>query len=243
MKLKLALYMKLWLQTGDSFIKSWNDPLRLLELLFRRLLCDLDHDSTVTNMCIRCLERLYSIHAAKIGTFPDIIILMRSMAKTRCIETQHRLLSLITTLVGGSSDAGDDRIEKLSQNSEQLMNDESIDYLCRFVAWGHLHPRQIDNASTTLDNTSLSVKHSTDAALCTSSTSNSQLVWFVAPPGDNPPLPDNISGPFQVEELLSQKMNYFPAHFLVLQFLLMIRVLIHVNGRCCKTFGNSGGSY
>lgn len=45
-----TIYMRLWLQTGDSFIKSWNDPLRLFELLFRRLLCDLDHDSTVTNM-------------------------------------------------------------------------------------------------------------------------------------------------------------------------------------------------
>ena len=31
-----SIYMRLWLQTGDSFIKSWDNPIRLFELLFRR---------------------------------------------------------------------------------------------------------------------------------------------------------------------------------------------------------------
>ena len=44
------VYMRLWLQTGDSFIKSWEDPVRLFELLFRRLLCDFDRDILVSTL-------------------------------------------------------------------------------------------------------------------------------------------------------------------------------------------------
>lgn len=44
-----GVYMRLWLQAGDSFIKTWDDPARLFELLFRRLLCDMDRDNMVSN--------------------------------------------------------------------------------------------------------------------------------------------------------------------------------------------------
>ena len=36
-------------QNHDSFIKSWEDPVRLFELLFRRLLCDFDRDILVSS--------------------------------------------------------------------------------------------------------------------------------------------------------------------------------------------------
>ena len=43
-----GIFMALWLQAGsDSFIKTWDDPVRLFELLFRRLLCDMDRDNMV----------------------------------------------------------------------------------------------------------------------------------------------------------------------------------------------------
>ncbi len=177
-----TVYMRLWLQTGHSFIKSWNDPLRLFELLFRRLLCDLDHNTVVTNMCIQCLERLYTIHASKIGIFPDIMILVRSMVKTRCSETQHRLLSLITALVGGSTDLSDGENNSVVGNAEQLINNECINYLCQFVAWGHLNH---DNGSETV----------------AQSLENTPAVWFIAPPGKSPPAPESIKGPFRVNEL------------------------------------------
>ena len=54
-----SVYMRLWLQAGNGFIQSWQDPVRLLELLFRRFLCELDRNQTVAVMCIQCLERLY----------------------------------------------------------------------------------------------------------------------------------------------------------------------------------------
>lgn len=43
-----SVYMRLWLQAGDGFIKSWEDPSRLFELLFRRFLCELDRNPTVS---------------------------------------------------------------------------------------------------------------------------------------------------------------------------------------------------
>lgn len=41
------VYMRLWLQAGDGFIRSWDDPIRLFELLFRRLLCEIDRNIKV----------------------------------------------------------------------------------------------------------------------------------------------------------------------------------------------------
>jgi hypothetical protein len=43
-----TVYMRLWLQAGDGFIKSWEEPYRLFELLFRRFLCELDRNTTVS---------------------------------------------------------------------------------------------------------------------------------------------------------------------------------------------------
>ena len=43
------VYMRLWLQAGDGFIKSWDEPERLFEQLFRRLLSEIDRNSTVSN--------------------------------------------------------------------------------------------------------------------------------------------------------------------------------------------------
>lgn len=43
-----SVYMRLWLEASDSFIRSWEDPVRLLEHLFRRLLCDIDRNVTVS---------------------------------------------------------------------------------------------------------------------------------------------------------------------------------------------------
>ena len=89
-------------------------------------------------MCIRCLERLYAIHALAIGPFTDVSIIIRSMISTRSIETQHRLLGLLATLLGVSRDEQDERfsIVDVPENAEQILNPDSISQLCQFVAWG-----------------------------------------------------------------------------------------------------------
>merc|ERR1712232_700912 len=70
------IYMRLWLQAGDAFIKSWDQPIRLYEGLFRRLLLDMDRNVVLANMCIQSLERLYTIHHSKIGIFTEIDLLL-----------------------------------------------------------------------------------------------------------------------------------------------------------------------
>ena len=42
-----GVYMRLWLQAGDAFIKTWDEPLRLYEQLFRRFLCESDRNPKV----------------------------------------------------------------------------------------------------------------------------------------------------------------------------------------------------
>jgi DnaJ homolog subfamily C member 13 len=137
-----SIYMRLWLQAGEGFIKTWDEPLPLFELLLRRLLCELDRNTGVTVLCIRCLERLYAIHGADIGAFPDVMMLIHSMSSTRNIETQHRLLGLLATVLGvRQDDTFDESSVNVPENAEQLLNVESIEQMCQFVAWGHTNQR------------------------------------------------------------------------------------------------------
>ena len=50
------VYMRLWLEAGDGFIRSWDEPLRLFEHLFRKFLCEVDRNeqvsSTLPTSCI-----------------------------------------------------------------------------------------------------------------------------------------------------------------------------------------------
>jgi len=212
-----SVYMRLWLEAGDGFIKSWDEPLRLFELLFRRLLCELDRNTKVTVMCVRCLERLYAVHGEEIGAFPDVMILIRSMTSTRSIETQHRLLGLLATILGVRQDGeeGKDSVN-VPENAEQLLNVDSIEQLCQFVAWGHTNGVQVGNLMTTLlEETQPKSALLTDGSQIkpgdysntTAETSSISLydkcppVWFVATTHRVPPPPETVRGPFRVSEL------------------------------------------
>ena len=194
-----AIYLRLWLQTGDSFIKNWKEPVRLFELLFRRFLCDLDRDPVVSNMCIRCLERLFQIHSTKIGSFSDMIILVRIMEQTKNIETQRLLLSLISTLVGIKR--GDDRYEEIHipSNIEQLLNRECVDYLCRLVAWGHT-----DDPFLLMSDNKIAVESEIGTGYENNDPPLPPLaVWYVASPGNNPPDSTNVNGPFRTSQVVN----------------------------------------
>ena len=218
-----SVYMRLWLQAGEGFIKSWDEPMRLFELLFRRFLCEMDRNTKVTVMCIRCLERLYAIHGNTIGAFPDVMILIRSMASTRSIETQHRVLGLLATILGVQNDEnGDESTINVLENAEQLLNTESIEQLCQFVAWGHTNGVQVGNLMTSVLGSDFA--HSGRAMLTDGSVVGPQgdpnsasseepitraadadcpPVWFTASTGRIPPPPETIQGPFRVSELQS----------------------------------------
>ena len=47
-----GVYMRLWLQAGDAFIKTWDEPLRLYEQLFRKFLCESDRNAKVRQACL-----------------------------------------------------------------------------------------------------------------------------------------------------------------------------------------------
>lgn len=168
----------------------------------------------VTIMCIRCLERLYAIHADKIGPFSDIMILVQSMATTKSTETQHRLLGLVATLLGVSTD--EDRHGKISipENAEQLLNVESIGQLCQFVAWGHTNGEQVGNLLSAMLGASERQKRmitdgtpsgpggapgfeSTDGSTDSAGAIGDTVcppVWFISSTGRTPPPPETIKG-------------------------------------------------
>jgi len=224
-----SIYMRLWLQASDSFIKTWDNPVRLFELLFRRLLCDLDRNVLVSlsiyvtftlslcseltptflshilmqvaNMCIRCLERLYSIHAAKIGPFADVTILLRYMRTTSNVETRHRLLSLVAVVMGNNYE----KYEAINvrENLEQLLDAESIYHFCQLAAECHLDGSTSAVASV--------LQHSGAKLNLLEGSDNSSsgkpmqpmvpAVWYVAPTGQIPPLIDTVQGPYTIIDL------------------------------------------
>jgi hypothetical protein len=176
-------------------------------------------------MCIRCLERLYSIHAKKIGPFEDSILIVRYMSSTKSIETQHRLLGLLAAILGVSQSDDHDKNEydatAIPENAEQLLNVESISQLCQFVAWGHTSGDQIGNvlARSLGSDKFVMLTNGIDSGVreslpniiisndvsCTDSSPNDKAcppLWFVAATGRIPPPPDVIKGPFRVSDLV-----------------------------------------
>ncbi len=177
-------------------------------------------------MCIRCLERLYGVHGQKIGPFVDVMILIRSMASTRSTETQHRLLGLVSTLLGVSTDNGKDDLISVPENAEQLLNPESIGQLCQFVAWGHISGVQVGNLLTTVlareERKRAMITDGTgsgpggDGAASSNDIHSSDLrapdsacppVWYVASSGRIPPPAELVRGPFRVSELMTMMKN------------------------------------
>ncbi|GKY91883.1 hypothetical protein MPSEU_000159900 [Mayamaea pseudoterrestris] len=209
------IYMRLWLNAGDGFIRAWDEPLSLFELLFRKFLCEIGRDDKMANMCIRCMDRLYAIHASKIGPFSDVMILVRSMASTKNVETQHRLLGLIAVILGVSDD-DHTNFANVPENAEQLLNIESIGLLCQFVAWGHTDDSVTETfMARSLASSSMNpplIKEDAIAPTIShvnslrpekiSLDANCPAVWFIAIPGKIPPIAENVMGPFRLSDLM-----------------------------------------
>ena len=205
-------YLRPFIQAGDGFIKSVEDPAGLFELLFRRLLGELGRDAVVTNICVCCLERLYAIHWEKIGVFPDLMILIHCMSSTNSPSTRHRLLSLVGTLLGvvshvKSTDNATGRSNAINipDNGEQLLNRETIGILCEFVAFGHTNTTQVSNmlSSAVRDEPSDGDKDKNKInAVASVADGSCPPVWFVGQGTKIPPPSDAVSGPFKVSELV-----------------------------------------
>jgi DnaJ family protein C protein 13 len=201
------IYMRLWLEAGDGFIRSWEDPASLFELLFRRFLCVVDRDHKVTIKCIRCMQRLYAIHWKAIGPISDLMILVHSMASTKSVETQHRLLELVAVLLGVSLTRQSNGTADVPDNAEQLLNSESIGQLCQFAAWGHNTGERVESLlSRTVVSQSggnMITGASSESTSATPPQTNNAFppVWFVAYSSKIPPPPEEVRGPFTISDL------------------------------------------
>jgi DnaJ family protein C protein 13 len=159
-------------------------------------------------MVIRCIEKLYAIHAAKIGPFTDVMIIVRTMCTTRSLETQHRLLKLLAVILGDSdkSDSAD-----IPENAEQLLNIESISQLCQFVAWAHTDRSQIisNSLSRALSVGAKDILITDGSDITAAAQQSAQVssdmvcpaVWYVASTAKIPPPPEKIRGPFRLSNL------------------------------------------
>lgn len=145
------------------------------------------------------------------------MVLVKSMASTKSIETQHRLLGLLATLLGVSDNEGLTKGADVPENAEQLLNPESIGQLCQFVAWGHTNGDQIGNIlARVLDQSAKARAMLTDGSEArpdgdpnskpstqeTSSDTNCPAIWFVASTSKVPPPSDLVKGPFRVSDLV-----------------------------------------
>ena len=150
------------------------------------------------------------------------MILVRSMALTGSVETQHRFLSLLAVLLGVTKDEElNAKVGVNAGNAEQLLNEESIAQLSQYVAWGHVNGAQIGNM---LGRASVGENMITDGTDVGPSGYKKEegaegegreddkkpkrpadeacpKVWFVAPAGSIPPPPNKVRGPFRVSEL------------------------------------------
>ncbi len=228
------VYMRLWLQAGDAFIKSWDQPIRLYEGLFRRLLLDMDRNVVLANMCIQSLERLYTIHHTKIGIFTEIDLLLQKLSKTTHVETQHRLLAFIQSL-----------LQHHAGNAQQLLTYSALSLFCQLVSWAHTSNHKttfhnlLHNSSSqqkykmlTYSNPTTATNTNTGSDTTSSSTNKRKIqdsecpqIWYVAPAGKTPPPSHLVRGPYRVSELQT----------------LMEEGNVHLHSLC--TTSNSNGDY
>lgn len=137
------------------------------------------------------------------------------MNSTKSIETQHRLLGLLATVLGVVKNEGDDEFSNIPDNAEQLLNAVSISQLCQFVAWGHTKGENVSNLLTRALSTSAGGNRMiTDGSgvgpdgsgesepTSTAADDSYPRVWFVASTGKIPPPSEKIRGPFRLSELV-----------------------------------------
>lgn len=108
------------------------------------------------------------------------------------------------------SSGDDNEGVNIPENAEQLLNAESIEQLCQFLAWGHTNGVQVGNLLTTvLKDNQMLLTDGTDAGPAGAETEIVKAapdaacpqVWFLARTGRIPPPEESIRGPFRVSEL------------------------------------------
>jgi DnaJ family protein C protein 13 len=130
------IYIRHYLDSGDAFIRTLDNPSPeiLFEKLMRRVLANVERNPPLATLCVRSLCRLYDVCHDFIGSFDDTMIIVKMLETVRDMELNHYILDLLIVLT------------KDEENMEQLLDDEFVDLILKYVSLSHLNPDQIGNA-------------------------------------------------------------------------------------------------
>ena len=207
------IYLRLFLEGGESSIATLDNPARYFEMLVRRLLSEVNRDPRLAVTCVRCIRKLYEYNRDIVGTFDETMIFLRLMKTTTNSEIRQRLLELILTMSSEKT------------NLEQLLNKETVEVMSLCISFCHRNLAQIGNALTRQINTLLLTadpnaptvplqpspsgrgKGASNNSDCHME-ENAPRIWYIAPNvGKIPPPRGSEEGPFKLSELKERMVN------------------------------------
>ena len=215
------IYIRHLLEANDSFFRTLDNPtpVVLFEKLFRRVLVNVTKNPVLSVVCTRSLIRLYCVCWDYIGSFDDMLLIVKILDEAENMELQHCLLDLIELLSSEES------------NLNQLLDKEFLASLIKYASLAHLNPDQIGNVLARLTNNVLMLKESEEKekemqgvrgsnpvpariqsdpkrprTLWIPDDISCPRVWFIAPNvssalGSLPPV-ESQKGPYRVSELM-----------------------------------------
>ena len=130
------IYIRHYLESGDAFIRTLINPSPeiLFEKLMRRVLANVERSPPLATLCVRSLCRLYDVCHDLIGSFDDTMIIVKMLETVKDMELNHYILDLLIILT------------KNEENMEQLLDNDFITLILKYVSLSHLNPDQIGNA-------------------------------------------------------------------------------------------------
>jgi hypothetical protein len=148
-----AIYVRYFLEAGDAFLRSLENPshLVLFEKLFRRMLSNVESNPGVAILCTQCICRLYSVCRDIIGSFDDMLLIVRMLEKAANMELQHCMIDLLEVLCLNPA------------NVLQLLDKEFVNIIIKYVTLAHINPDQIGNVLARATANVLLLKDSSDA--------------------------------------------------------------------------------
>ena len=183
-----GVYLRLFMESGDSFVASLPNPQRLFELLVRRMLVEAERNPALCNIAVRCLEKLYRVHHHTIGSFEDMDVVVAILSRARDRELQARTLQLLISL------------GKYDENAEFLLTEKATTVLVAASVMCHRNPPTIGNDLSRKTNLLRMSESSREEGSVVDY--NCPNMWYIAPPGKIPPSPGSEQGPYRIPQLL-----------------------------------------
>ena len=130
-----SIYIRHFLEADDAFIKTLQNPSHpvLFEKLLRRMLLNIERNPELSILCAKCLSRLYSVCKSTIGSFDDMMIMIRMLEQVKNMELQHSMIDFLEQLTMDQA------------NLVQLLDREFVDIAIKYISLAHLNPEQIGN--------------------------------------------------------------------------------------------------